>query len=214
MKTEESVKKEDYWFRFAEDFDERSFYVIGEADLNAVQNRLAKQKNLGCVLELGCGNGMYTRTIAKQASKLYATDFANEMVEVSRQKLADLPNVTVDQADCRAVPYEDGMFDTVFMANVLHIVPEPQKAAAEAFRVVKPGGSIIVVSYTTDGMTFFGKLGMVYRYLKTWGKPSPHARTLLLNGACRMLTDTGFQIENAELVGSRSKALFVTATKQ
>jgi hypothetical protein len=64
-----------------------------------------------------------------------------------------------------------------------------------------------------DGMKFLHKIGMIYRYLKTWGKPSPHAQTLSLATAGDMLLKQGFEIKQSELLGIRSKAIFVKAIK-
>ena len=54
---------------------------------------------------------------------------------------------------------------------------------------------------------------MVYRYLKTWSKPSPHSRTLNLASAGDLLLNQGFEITQSELLGDRSKAIFIDAVK-
>ncbi len=207
------TEKEVYWSRFADDFEERSNYVVGKADMDMVLKKLAEQKDLKKILELGCGNGTYSKVIACEASKLCATDFSDEMVNASKNRLKSFPNVIVEKENCFELSYEDHSFDTVFMANLLHIVPGPEKAVAEAKRVLKPGGTAIAVSYTMDGMKFLHKLGMLYRYLKTWGKPSPHARKLGLADVEDMFMKQGFKIVQSELLGARSKAIFLSAQK-
>jgi ABC-2 type transport system ATP-binding protein len=207
------TEKEVYWSRFADDFEEGSNYVIGKADMNIVLKKLAEQKDLKNTLELGCGNGIYSKVIGREASKLYATDFSDEMVSASKSRLKAFPNITVGKENCFELSYEDSSFDTVFMANLLHIIPEPEKAIAEANRVLRTGGTIIVMSYTMDGMKVLHKLGMIYRYLKTWGKPSPHARNLSLANADDMLLRQGFEIAQSELLGAKSKAIFIRAVK-
>lgn len=64
------------------------------------------------------------------------------------------------------------------MANLLHVIPEPEKAAPEGRRVLKEDGRLIVISFTTEAMTLFSKLGIAYRYLRTYGKPSPTPQKL------------------------------------
>ena len=61
-------------------------------------------------------------------------------------------------------------------------------------------------------MTFFNKLGMIYRYLKTYGKPSPTAQTLTVQKTRDMVKNCGFEIEEAKLIGNKSKAIFIIAT--
>ena len=207
------TEKEAYWSRFADDFEEKSNYVVGKTDMDIILKKLAEHKALKKTLELGCGNGTYSKVIARETSKLHATDFSDEMVNAARTRLKTTANVRVEKEDCFHLSYEDDSFDTVFMANLLHIIPEPEKAVREAKRVLKTGGSIIVLSYTTDGMKLLHKVGMIYRYLKTWGKPSPHARTLKLAGTCDMLSKQRFEVTQARLLGLKSKAIFIRAIK-
>lgn len=207
------TEKEVYWSRFAADFEEQSKYVVGKSDVDIILQRLAEHKDLKIALELGCGTGTYSKVLAREASELLATDFSEEMVNAARRRLEAFGNIRVAKENCSGLSYEDGSFDTVIMANLLHIVPEPEKALAEANRVLKTGGTIIVISYTMDGMKFWNKLGMICRYLKTWGRPSPHARTLNLATAGDMLMKHGFDISRSELLGAKSKALYLTAVK-
>jgi len=155
------MEKEVYWSRFADNFEEQSGYVVGKADLALVLNLLAEQKDLKKTLELGCGNGTYSKVIAAEASELTATDYSDEMVNATRDRLRDYANISVEKQNCFDLTYDDNVFDTVLMANLLHIIPEPEKAIAEAGRVLKPGGSIMVISYTSEGMKFLHKIGMI-----------------------------------------------------
>ena len=147
-----------------------------------------------------------------EAEHLTATDFSDEMVTTSKERLKDLGNVTVEKADCFDLPYSDCSFDTIFMANLLHDIPEPQKAVAESKRVLKKDGRILVISFTTEGMTLFNKFVMIYRYLKVFGKPSPTAQKLTVQKTQAMLQVCGFNIEQAKLIGNKSKAIFIKAT--
>lgn len=208
------MEKEEYWSRFADDFEAGSYYVVGQSDMDIVLKKLAEQKDLKKTLELGCGSGIYSRVITREASELYATDLSDEMVAVSKERLKAFPTITVQKANCFQLSYGDGVFDTVFMANLLHIIPNPEKALAETKRVMKPGGTAFVISYTTQGMSFLHKLGMIYRYLKTWGKPSPYARTLKLEQAAEMVRSQGFDIVQSQLIGDRSRVIFIKAVSR
>ena len=208
------TEKETYWSRFAEDFEERNNYVVGKSDMEVILNKLSKQKDLKNTLELGCGNGTYSKVLAKEADNLLSTDFSEEMVNAAKGRLKSIANIKVEKANCFNLPYPDNNFDTVFMANLLHIIPEPEKAIAESKRVLKKSGRIIVIDFTPEGMTFFNKLGLVYRYLKTYGKPPSkrQGQNLTIKKMRIMLESTGFKIEEAKLIGNKLKAIFINAT--
>lgn len=120
-----SEQKETYWSRFAGDFDERNKYVVGEKTIGMVKAKLQRQKNLGSLLELGCGNGMYTQDIATSADKITATEFSEEMLAAAKKALKGNPKIKLEKADCLNLPYKNESFDSVFMANLIHIISDP-----------------------------------------------------------------------------------------
>jgi len=205
------MEKETYWSRFADDFEERVDSVVGKNDIELIKTVLSEQKALGKTLELGCGNGTYSEILVHEAEHLTATDFSDEMVAFSAKRLESIENITVEKANCFSLAYPDFSFDTVVMANLLHIISEPVKAVAEGKRVLKKNGRLIIISFTTEGMTFFSKLGMTYRYLKTFGKPSPTAQALTVQKTKEMLKSCGFKVDEAKLIGNKSKAIFINA---
>ncbi|MCD4665537.1 MAG: hypothetical protein K8R68_09705, partial [Bacteroidales bacterium] len=83
-------------------------------------------------------------------------------------------------------------------------------------RVLKKSGRIIVIDFTPEGMTFFNKLGLVYRYLKTYGKPSSErqGQNLTVKKIREMLESNSFKIEEAKLIGNKVKAVFIIAKNE
>jgi ABC-2 type transport system ATP-binding protein len=205
------VEKETHWSKFASDFEQQCNYVAGKQDMNIIRNRLSGLGKLQNTLELGCGPGTYSRILAEQSDDFFATDFSGEMVNAAKQKLKAVPNIKVERANCFDLPFDAHSFDTVFMANLLHVIAEPVKALIESKRVLKSGGRIIILSFTSDGMTFFNKLGMGYRYFRTWGKPPSGRTTLTVKKVQAMLELNGFEVEESELIGNKSKAVFAKA---
>ncbi|MHC4435411.1 MAG: class I SAM-dependent methyltransferase [Planctomycetota bacterium] len=197
--------KETYWSKFAADFEERTNYVVGNDHIELMKAVLSKQTDLGNTLELGCGAGTYSEILAREAHHLTATDYSDEMVAVSTQRFESFENVTVEKANCFSLTYPE------FMANLLHVIPEPEKAVEECKKVLTRDGRLIIVSFTTEGMTVFSKLGMIFRYLKTFGKPPPTAHKLTVQKTKTMLSDCGFKVDEARLIGHRSKAVFANA---
>ncbi|ACF13459.1 Methyltransferase type 11 [Chloroherpeton thalassium ATCC 35110] len=205
------MEQETHWSRFATDFEKRNHYVAGKRNINAIKDELFQLKLTGKVLELGCGNGTYSQILADSADELFATDYSKEMVSFSAQRLNERKNVHVEQQDCFSLSYPDASFDAVVMVNLLHIIANPEKALQESSRVLKVSGTVVVVSFTIEGMNLFQKLGMGYRYLRTYGKPPAGAQTLTVEHTCDMLINCGFVITESKLIGHNSKAVFVRA---
>ena len=99
------------------------------------------------VLECACGTGAITVYIAQKCRKLIATDYAVGMLKQAEKKCRMYRNVTFRRADITDLKYKDESFDKVIAGNVIHLLPEPEKALHELERVVKHGGSIIIPTY-------------------------------------------------------------------
>ena len=99
------------------------------------------------VLECACGTGAISVYIAPKCKKLMATDFAHGMLKQASRKCAKYKNVTFRKADIMTIKCRDNRFDKVVAGNVIHLLPNPEKAMHELERVVKPGGKIIIPTY-------------------------------------------------------------------
>ncbi len=207
-------QKETFWSKTAKDFEEKNTKIIGEESLQIIFNELKKEVNLGNTLELACGNGTYSKILVKNAENLTCTDWSAEMVEETKRRLKDFPNVKVEQANCFQLQYADDSFDTVFMANLLHIIPNPEKALIEAKRVLKPNGQVIALDFTTYGMKFWDKIRMLYLFMKFYGKPPKGGQNIDHKKLEKMLKNTDFKVEFSKIIGAKSKAVFGKAFKK
>ena len=99
------------------------------------------------VLECACGTGAISIYIAAKCKNLIATDFAEGMLKQASKKCRHFKNVTFQKADITKLEFADTSFDKVVAGNVIHLLPEPEKALAELKRVTKPGGTIIIPTY-------------------------------------------------------------------
>lgn len=102
------------------------------------------------VLELACGSGQLTFRLAGSVRRWEATDFSEKMVAESKKR-AGPPGLRFAVRDATALPYAAGSFGAVLVANALHIMPEPGKALAEIFRVLKPGGILLAPTFVWSG---------------------------------------------------------------
>ena len=101
------------------------------------------------VLDCGAGTGAFSMAAAEKAASVLCTDLSLPMREQARRKAKKrgLPNLLCAQRDMTALPDPDGSFDAVIAANVLHLLPEPEKAVRELWRVTAPGGRLILPTY-------------------------------------------------------------------
>ncbi len=91
------------------------------------------------VLDVCCGSGVVGASFRGRVGRLTGLDLTPEMVRLSRERLD-----TVVQGDVYDIPFPDARFDLVVNREVLHLLPRPERPVAEIFRVLKPGGQLIV----------------------------------------------------------------------
>ncbi len=119
---------------------------------------MAGFENYDSVLEVACGTGRATVEIAKRLkreSKFYAIDLTKEMMERARIKLQKygLPGrVDFKVGDAKNLPFSEGMFDVVYnayMFDLIHASDMPE-IICEFKRVLKPGGTLVLVNMSKD----------------------------------------------------------------
>ncbi|MCA9738067.1 MAG: metalloregulator ArsR/SmtB family transcription factor [Gemmatimonadetes bacterium] len=103
------------------------------------------------VADLGAGTGALAEAVAPFVRRVIALDRSPEMLAAARSRLADQPNAEVRAGELEAVPLDDGSVDLALLVLVLHYVPEPERALAEARRVLTPGGRLLVVDMREHG---------------------------------------------------------------
>ena len=109
------------------------------------------------VLEPAAGTGLIAKNIVNSAAHIEATDASPEMIaEAKRDNRSAKLHFSVQ--DMFRLPYADGSFDVIIVANALHIVPEPEKALSEIRRVLKDDGVLVAPTFTHADNAFFGKV--------------------------------------------------------
>ncbi len=109
--------------------------------------RFARPPEDAEVLELGCGSGSEAVALLERFPRwhLTATDYDPEMVALATDRLAPCgSSVRVQAADATALPFGDSSFDLVVAVLVWHHVGDWRRATAEAHRVLRPGGWLIL----------------------------------------------------------------------
>ena len=99
----------------------------------------------GKLLEVPVGTGILTMPVYKTMPKADITclDYSPDMMKQAQGKASclNLNNITFQQGDVGALPYENGTFDVVLSLNGFHAFPDKEVAYREVFRVLRPGGT-------------------------------------------------------------------------
>lgn len=136
----------EFWQRFAKlysPFMEKGNGSLYENICAEMRPQLHKDMN---VLELACGSGQLSFRLAGEVKLWEATDFSPNMISEARKQFVPA-NLHFSVQDATKLPYADESFDAVVIANALHIMPEPDKAMAEIYRVLKPGGMLFAPTF-------------------------------------------------------------------
>ena len=109
------------------------------------------------MLEVACGVGGASRYVARRFDvRIIATNLSRDQLDIAveRTEGAISDRITYEYADFHKLPYEDNRFDVWWcMLSVLHAVDKP-KVIGEAFRVLKPGGRMVLTELTAaEGLT-------------------------------------------------------------
>ncbi len=94
--------------------------------------------------DLGCGTGQVASALAPFVARLIAVDRSGEMLQAARRRLRDLPTAEVRRGELEALPIADGELDAATLILVLHHLSDPAAALAEAHRVLKSGGRLVI----------------------------------------------------------------------
>lgn len=100
------------------------------------------------VLDIGCGNGYVLYQYARHGAKVTGLDLTKMAVELSRKRFA-VGGMSGEflEVDGNNLPFPDDHFDIVCSMGVLHHISNPRPIVQEMFRVLRPGGRLIVMLY-------------------------------------------------------------------
>jgi ubiquinone/menaquinone biosynthesis C-methylase UbiE len=137
-----------YWNRHARNYD-RSMLLLGRPIPRMIELTQAELKGAGDVLEVAAGTGLLTVPVARTARRVVATDYAEAMMGVLRQRVleAGLTNVECSQRNVYELGFPPASFDAVVCANVLHLLPDLPGALAALKAVLRPGGKLLAPTF-------------------------------------------------------------------
>jgi len=97
------------------------------------------------VLDLGCGTGHYSIELAQKGLEVTGIDISEEMIAYAKKKSEDMGlDINWMLRDAHTLPFGDSTFDRIVSVTALEFFPEPARALREAYRVLKPGGRMVI----------------------------------------------------------------------
>ena len=135
----------EYFDQLAPEYDETRVKCYGSA-LRDILLEKAPVAESAVVADIGTGTGYLAKALARKASHVYAVDVSPEMLAVARREMAkeSLGNVEFIEGDANELPLADAAVDMVFANMLLHHIADPGLALAQFFRVLKPGGQVVI----------------------------------------------------------------------
>jgi len=100
----------------------------------------------GDVLDIASGDGVLAELLAPHSNRYVCLDSSTKVVLAASERLRRLRNVEVHEGDMHTLPFAAAQFDVVVLMHALTYAEHPAQAVAEAVRVLRPGGRLLLTS--------------------------------------------------------------------
>jgi ubiquinone/menaquinone biosynthesis C-methylase UbiE len=147
---------QDYFRRHAADWDRIRGLHTADAAVEAEIRKLLIDRPFRSLLDLGTGTGRVLEMFGPEIERGLGIDLSHDMLAIARSRLdhAGLKNCSVRQGDIFDLAVPRGSFDVVIVHQVLHFLDDGARAIAEAARVLRPGGRLLVVDLAAHEFEF------------------------------------------------------------
>ncbi|MBA3940936.1 MAG: ArsR family transcriptional regulator [Sphingopyxis sp.] len=148
VREERAAAAERYFAEHAAEWDAIRSRHVAESDVEAAMLAMMHNRRLGHLLDIGTGTGRMAEIFAPTARRITALDRSPEMLRIARAKLSGQA-VPIDlvQGDFLNLPVADASIDSIVIHQALHFAHEPDRVIAEAGRVLRGGGHLLIVDF-------------------------------------------------------------------
>ncbi len=138
----------EYWDRLSGKYDQ--FIDKRIRNYDEIVDRIAQDvEGSANILEMGAGTALIALKITSKFRHVDAVDISERMIDIARDKArkAGANNIDFHVCSCYELPFSDNDYDAVIISNTLHIMKHPEKALAEAGRLLKDNVKLIVPTF-------------------------------------------------------------------
>ncbi len=154
------------------------------------------------ILDVGSGPGFLASAIAiavESEGAVCGVEISEPLNAVARAHCRHQSWVEIRHADAKQLPLPSAFFDAVISTQVLEYVPDVDVAIAEMFRVVRPGGRVVIVDTDWDSIVWHSlDPGGMNRVLLAWESHAPHPR--LPRTLAGQLRRAGFRVDSQQVL--------------
>ncbi|NYT28945.1 metalloregulator ArsR/SmtB family transcription factor [Rhizobium sp. WYCCWR 11128] len=176
VKRQRAERAQAYFSRNAAEWDELRRLHAADEEVDAAVIRLLGSQPIDSLLDLGTGTGRILELLSGLYRRATGVDASRDMLSVARANLdkSRITKATVRHADILNLPFEAQDFDLVTIHQVLHFFDQPEIAIAEAARMLRPGGRLVVIDLAPHTLEYLRdehahvRLGFSHQAMSDW----------------------------------------------
>lgn len=176
VKRQRAERAQAYFSRNAAEWDELRRLHAADEEVDAAVIRLLGNQPIDSLLDLGTGTGRILELLSGLYRRAIGVDASRDMLSVARANLdkSRITKATVRHADILNLPFEGQDFDLVTIHQVLHFFDQPEIAIAEAARMLRPGGRLVVIDLAPHTLEYLRdehahvRLGFSHQAMSDW----------------------------------------------
>jgi ubiquinone/menaquinone biosynthesis C-methylase UbiE len=163
----------DYFEKVADSWESMQHSFFSEAARKKAYE-IAKVNNQDTIADIGCGTGYISEGLIDMQIKIIAVDQSQAMINEMKKKFINFNNIYYRLGESENLPIDDNEVNYAFANMYLHHVNDPSKSIIEMFRIIKPGGKLIITDLDEHNFDFLRKeqydrwLGFKRSDLKIW----------------------------------------------
>lgn len=176
VKRARAEKAQAYFSRNAAEWDELRRLHVNDSEVEAALVTLIGEEPVEALLDLGTGTGRILQLFSDRYRRAVGIDASRDMLAVARSNLdkAGVTSATVRHGDILNLPLDASDYDIVTIHQVLHFLEQPELALAEAVRMLRPGGRLVIIDLAPHELEYLRdehahvRLGFAHGVMSDW----------------------------------------------